>query len=194
MPSEPIGHYQTDAELFLLLKNGQTNALAILYDRHCALVYGIALQLLGNTEEAEDLTQNIFLKLIDNSSYDPKRGSLRTFLAMLTRSRSIDRLRARTRANKNRSRQISNERDRVLYDSNNSIERISQTERSTEVQNALDRLSSQEREVLQMAYYEGLSQSEIATRLDTPIGTIKSRARRGLLKLREALTNLREES
>jgi RNA polymerase sigma-70 factor, ECF subfamily len=194
MPAEPIGHYQTDAELFLLLKKGQTNALATLYDRHCALVYGIALKLLGNTEEAEDLTQNIFLKLLQNSSYDPKRGSLRTFLAMLTRSRSIDRLRSRNRSYKNLYRQVLDERDRVLYDSDSSIERISQTERSREVQNALNNLSSQEREVLQMAYYEGLSQSEIAARLDTPIGTIKSRARRGLLKLREALTNLREES
>jgi RNA polymerase sigma-70 factor (ECF subfamily) len=194
MSSEAIGHYQTDAELFLLLKTGQTKALATLYDRHGGLVYGIALQLLGNTEEAEDLTQNIFLTLIDKSSYDPKRGSLRTFLAILTRSRSIDRLRSRNRANKNLYRQVLNERDKLLSDSDNPMETLSQTERSQEIQNALSNLSSQEREILQMAYYQGLSQSEIATRLNTPIGTIKSRARRGLLKLREALTDLREES
>jgi RNA polymerase sigma-70 factor (ECF subfamily) len=189
--SNPDKPCQSDAELFTLLQMGQKNALAILYDRHAPLVYGIALKLLGNTQEAEDLTQDIFLK-IKESTYDPKRGSLRTFLGILTRSRAFDLLRTRTRNQKQLRRQIANSRARVI--SYHPIEEVSQVERSQEVKNALAQLTSQEREVLKMAYYEGLSQSEIATQLNTPIGTVKSRARRGLLKLRQALADFAEKS
>ena len=182
----------TDAELFLLLQNGQTDPLGILYDRHAALVYGIAFQLLGNTSEAEDLTQDIFLILTKECSYDPQRGTLRTYLAILTRSRALDRLRARTRNQQRLHGHSSNENDRVLSES--PIEDISQLERSEEVQQALQQLSSKEQEVLKMAYYQGMSQSEIATRLNTALGTVKSRSRRGLLKLRQVLTDLGGQS
>lgn len=176
---------QSDTELFLLLQQGQTKVLGTLYDRHAALVYGIALQLLSNTTEAEDLTQDIFLKLANDSSYNPQRGSLRTFLAILTRCRATDRLRARTRQQKQLRKQalVGEDTMSAVFP----IEQLSQTERSQEVREALARLSSKEQEILKMAYYEGLSQSEIATKLDIALGTIKSRSRRGLLKLRQAL-------
>lgn len=186
--SEAEYSYRTDADLFLLLQNGHTELLAILYDRHAALVYSIGLQLLGNTTEAEDLTQDIFLKLVNKSSYDPKRGTLRTYLSILTRSRALDRLRSRTRSRRQFPNRLLDESAGVSSDS--PIEDISQQERSREVREALKRLSSDEQEVLEMAYYQGLSQSQIAERLDIALGTVKSRSRRGLLKLRQALTNL----
>lgn len=176
---------KTDAELFLLLQQGQTEALATLYDRHGALVYGISLKLLGNTTEAEDLTQDIFLKLTDNCSYDPQRGTLRTYLAILTRSRAKDRLRARNR-NRQRLHKQALAEDGLLR-SASQMEELAQIEQSHEVRQALAQLSNGEQEVLKMAYYEGLSQSEIAQRLNTALGTVKSRSRRGLLKLRQAL-------
>lgn len=181
-----------DADLFRQLQNKQTNALAILYDQHGALVYGIALKLLANTQEAEDLTQDIFLSLTKKCSYNPQKGSLRTFLGILTRSRAIDRIRSRTRANKRLRNQALTEDSDVVYD--NSLESVYRQEQTKEVQAALKQLSSREQEVLRMAYYEGLSQSEIADRLNIPLGTIKSRARSGLLKLRQGLGNFREES
>jgi RNA polymerase sigma-70 factor (ECF subfamily) len=198
MSSEPPSHYsedenlnQTDADLFLRLQNGETDALAILYDRHAALVYGIALHLLTNTTEAEDLTQDVFLILTKKSTYDPQRGSLRTYLSILTRSRALDRLRTHTRRQKIRYQAV-NEQEQVL--SANPMEEAAQLERSQEVLEALEQLSTKEREVLRMAYYQGLSQAEIATRLSTALGTVKSRTRRGLLKLRQALTNSRRQS
>ena len=183
---------QTDTELFLLLQQGQTKVLATLYDRHAALVYGIALQLLSNTTEAEDLTQDIFLKLANDSSYDPQRGSLRTFLAILTRCRATDRLRARTRQQKQLQKQALVEEDPMsaVFP----IEQLSQLERSQEIREALAKLSSKEQEILKMAYYEGLSQTEIATKLNIALGTVKSRSRRGLLKLRQALVEFMEKS
>ncbi len=163
-----------------------------MYDRHAPLIYGIALKVLGNIAEAEDLTQDIFLILTRKCSYDPKRGTLRTYLAILTRSRSLDRLRSRTRKRKSLRNQASNENARVL--SNSPINEIAQSERSQEVQSALEQLSTKEKEVLKMAYYQGLSQSEIAKQLNVALGTVKSRSRRGLLKLRQTLLDLERES
>ena len=183
---------QTDADLFLQLQNGQTNVLAILYDRHAGLVYGIALRLLGNTTEAEDLTQDIFLSLTRKCSYDPKRGSLRTYLGILTRSRALDKLRARIRQQQKLRDRALDEDAMVLADA--PILNIAQLERSHIVQSALEQLSTKEREVLEMAYYQGLTQSEIAEQLNTALGTIKSRSRRGLLKLRQALGDLEGDS
>ena len=185
-PSEGNNIGRTDADLFVLLQNGQTDVLAVLYDRHAGLVYGIALQALGNTAEAEDLTQDIFLRLTRECSYDPKRGSLRTYLIILTRSRALDRLRSRTRNQRLRSRSL-DENDKLSSES--PIDNVSQLERSREVQEALQQLSSKEQEVLRMAYYQGLSQSEIAEQLNIALGTVKSRSRRGLIKLRQTLIN-----
>lgn len=177
--------FPTDAELWLDLINGQTHALGALYDRHAALVYGIALKILENTQEAEDLTQDIFLKFIHKSAYNPERGSLRTFLAILTRSRAIDRLRSRqtTRSFLNRW-QIS---QAATPEAATPVDYAAQQEQVQEVQAALAQLSESQRQILQMAYYDGLTQSAIAEQLDVPLGTVKARARRGLLKLRQAL-------
>jgi RNA polymerase sigma-70 factor (ECF subfamily) len=176
---------QTDVELYFALKKGQTIALGILYDRHAGLVYGLALKALGNAQEAEDLTQDIFLNLTKITSYDPKRGSLRTFLAVLTRSRAIDRIRSRTtkRSLLNRLKPRGN-----LENSTNSpLETVFQNERSQQVQSALAQLSESQQQLIRMAYYDGLSQSEIAAQLQMPLGTVKTRTRQGLLKLRQNL-------
>ena len=183
-PEQPASN-QTDADLYLALREGQTAALGILYDRHARLVYGLALKTLSNAQEAEDLTQDIFLNLTRSTSYDPQRASLRTFLGILTRSRAIDRIRSRSTA-------LSNlERLKTDYNSDTSqspFDHVFQTEQSQEVKTALAQLSESEQQLLQMAYYEGLSQSEIAERLNVPLGTVKTRTRRSLLKLRQILT------
>lgn len=171
----------TDAALWLASKQGQSEALGQLYDRHAGLVYGIALKVLGNAPEAEDLTQDIFLKLAYRSSYDPQRGSLRTFLAILTRSRALDRVRSRQRA----ARQ-------VIYEpaadaDSHPLETTSQAEQNATVQAALSELSDREQQLLKMAYYDGLTQAAISEHLGLPLGTVKSRVRRGLLKLRQVL-------
>ncbi|MBD3884870.1 sigma-70 family RNA polymerase sigma factor [Phormidium tenue FACHB-886] len=191
MPSEQSGNpektllNQTDAEVYLALKAGQSAALGILYDRHAGLVYGLALKILGNPQEAEDLTQDIFVNLSRTAAYQPSRGSLRTFLAILTRSRSIDRVRSRSAALSLLKRWKTN----TSGVSASPYEQVSQAERSQEVQTALAQLSDQEQQILKLAYYDGLSQSAIADRLGLPLGTVKARSRRGLLKLRQTLTN-----
>ena len=193
MSSEPPHNYsednyfpQTDADLFMRLRDGETDALAVLYDRHASLVYGLSLKLLRNRAEAEDLTQDIFLTLVKKSNYDPQRGTLRTYLAILTKSRALDRLRKSTKHQQIKERASKESAEARLLDP---LEEALQAERAQEVKSALQQLSNNEREVLNMAYYQGLSQSEIAKRLNIALGTIKSRTRRSLIKLRQALTN-----
>lgn len=175
---------QTDIELYLALKSGLDDAFGIIYDRHAGLVYGIALKILGNSQEAEDLTQDVFLSIARSSSYEPTRGSLRTFLAILTRSRAIDRVRSRNNTRKVLGQWQDNQQQTVTEAP---FEQVSRSEQSQEVRDALAQLPDPQQQILQMAYYDGLSQSEIAKQLQIPLGTVKARARRGLLKLRQTL-------
>ena len=192
MPSEQTNNSdrflsgQTDTELYLALKSGRVEAFGIIYDRHAGLVYGIALKILGNAQEAEDLTQDIFLSISRSSSYEPNRGSLRTFLAILTRSRAIDKVRSRNNARKMLGQWQDNQ-PQTITDA--PFEQVSRNEQFQEITNAISQLSDEQQQILQMAYYDGLSQSEIAQQLQIPLGTVKARARRGLLKLRQALAN-----
>ena len=193
MPFEPPGNpekllsIQTDAELYLALKAGQTAALGVLYDRHAGLVYGIALKILGNSPEAEDLTQDVFLYLAKALSYESNRASLRTYLAILTRSRAVDRVRSRSNTRELLKKWEHSRESETASDS--LLEKVSRSEQSQEVKAALAQLSDEQQQILRMAYYDGLSQSEIANQLEIPLGTVKARARRGLLKLRQALTD-----
>ncbi|MEO1352296.1 MAG: sigma-70 family RNA polymerase sigma factor [Cyanobacteria bacterium J06635_15] len=174
---------QTDTDLVMALRAGDTAALGALYDRHARLVYGIALKMLNNPQESEDLTHDIFLYLAKTTSYDPTRSSLRTFLAVITRSRAIDRLRSKTTRTRALQRQKSNQRQDTL--TNPPLEYLFQREQSQAVLNILAQLSAEQREILQLMYYEGLTQASIAQRLNLPLTTVKARARRGLLKLRQ---------
>jgi RNA polymerase sigma-70 factor, ECF subfamily len=175
----------TDATLWQAVISGDSAALERLYDRYASLVYGLALRILKDPQVAEDLTQEVFLNLWRNRSYDPARGSLSSFLVTLTRCRAIDKLRSQGATLKflNRwTQQISAESSTA-----SPFEQVSLAERSEKVREALAQLPDNQRQILEMAYYEGLSQAEIAERIDTPLGTVKTRARQGLIKLRQTL-------
>ncbi len=195
MPADPLGTQSpedvssdivSDAELWGALRKGDVSALSVIYDRHAGLVYTIAMRILGNPQEAEDLTQDIFLSLTRRSSYDPARGSLRTYLAILTRSRSVDRIRSRTSRQHLSLRWQSDPGETMT--TSTPLDEAFRQEQSQEVREALAALPDQQQHILHLSYYEGLSQSEIARRLGIPLGTVKARARRGLIKLRELLS------
>lgn len=175
----------TDLELFQAMQVGQVEGLRLLYRRYGRLVYSFALNVLGNAEEAEDLTQEIFLKCWSQNTYQPERGSLSRYLMLLTRSRAIDRLRSRASRQKNLQRWHHMTAHETASDS--PLEYVSLEERSHQVRHALTTLSAAEREVLELAYYQGLSQSEMAQQLNIPLGTVKTRSRQALKKLRQTL-------
>jgi RNA polymerase sigma-70 factor, ECF subfamily len=190
MPVLPaINERSTDLEIFVAIQAQQVKALDVLYDRYGKLVYSTAIQILNNVEEAEDVTQEAFLRLWQRSEiYQPQRGSLSGFLITLARSRSIDRVRS------HKSRQQKLQRIQTCLDDvsayNPPLEFVTVEERSSMVRAALKQLSPEDRQLLETAYYGGLSQSEIAQRDGLPLGTVKSRARQALKKLRTALNHL----
>lgn len=179
---------QTDAELFQLMSVGQASALGILYNRYGSLVYRLALRILTNPQEAEDLTQEIFINLWQKRTYNPNRGSLSSFLTTLTRSRAIDKL--RSRSTKLKFLQQWSQMMATEIPPLTPFESASLSDRSHYVRDALAQLPEKQRQVLEMAYYDGLSQSEIAAKLSIPLGTIKTWSRQGLLNLRKNLQNL----
>ena len=179
----------TDEAIFAAFIKEDSSALGTLYDRYGLLVYRLIYRMLKNSSEAEDLTQEIFLSLQEKPNYNPQRGSFHTYLMILTRSRTIDRLRSK-RSQGNLLHNLGRMKNLIGKQNNaNPMEIASAEEREIQVRNALEYLSANQRQILELSYYEGLSQSEIAARLKIPLGTVKTHSRRGLLKLKENLQN-----
>ncbi len=179
---------RSDAALLAALAADDRFALGILYDRHASLVYGIALAILKSQQEAEDLTQEVFVALSGDHGYDPARGQLAAFLVAMTRSRAIDRLRSRGR----HLRLLKRWHDTAPAAASPPTppQQVSAKQCTERVRAALGELSEKEREVLELAYFGGLTQPEIAERLGAPLGSVKSWARRGLLSLKDSLQDL----
>ena len=159
-------------------------ALASLYDRYSSILLGLLLRILHSRAEAEDVLQEVFVQVWRRAdSYDESRGRGFTWLVTLARSRAIDRLRAldsRQRA----ATASAAEASEVVSDASLDAFRSEQREI---VRAALAELTEDQRRTLLLAYEEGLTQSEIAARLNQPLGTVKTRTRSGLMKLRELL-------
>jgi RNA polymerase sigma-70 factor, ECF subfamily len=151
-----------------------------LYREYRSLVYWTAYPLLKNAQDAEDLTQDIFLGLLRHNQFNPERGSIVHFLRTMTRCRAIDRL--RTKGVKQRAY----ERLGTIFSEATAspLDRAATTERAEQVHQALPQLSAHQRLVLELAYFSGLSQTQIAEHLKTPLGTVKSRVRNAQRVLR----------
>jgi RNA polymerase sigma-70 factor, ECF subfamily len=154
MPSPPvINNQSTDSAIFSAMQAQQMQALDLLYDRYSKLVYSVAVRILNNIEEAEEVTQETFLRLWQrNEIYQPHRGSLSGFLITLTRSRSIDRVRSRTSRHRLHERLHTTCND--VTHSNPPLEAATTAERTQLVHEAFKQLSAAERQLLEIAYYE----------------------------------------
>jgi len=180
----------TDDELCRALRAGRTNALEALYDRHAGLVFGLSRRILASSEEAEDLTQEIFIGLQRHCGFDPSRGTMSAYLSTLTRSRALDRL--RTRRSRLRLHEKLGSHELQPPEPITPPEQVTLDDNAKRVRQALTALPEPLRRVVELAYYGGLSQTEIATELGSPLGTVKSWTRKGLLALRESLRDLDE--
>jgi RNA polymerase sigma-70 factor (ECF subfamily) len=162
----------SDVRLLNDLKEQRPAALACLYDRYGSVVYGVALKVLRSPPEAEDLTQEIFLSLWQRPIDPEKQGHLLQYLVTMTRSRSIDKLRSRSRT-LNLVQRWGQNVD-TASPAHTPVEQAVFKERSQQVRQALTQLSDSQRQVIELAYDAGLSQSEIAQKLHQPLGTVKS--------------------
>ena len=159
-------------------------ALAQLYDRYRVILFGLLMRILNNREEAEDVLQETFLQVWRRAAdFDENRGRPFTWLVTLARSRGIDRLRmlgARERV------AAAGARDEVEVVSDAASDAFRSEQREL-VRSALNQLPDEQKQPLLLAYFDGLTQSEIAARLKAPLGTVKTRMRTGMMKLREVL-------
>ena len=167
------------------LATGDAGALASLYDESCSLVYGIALRILRNEADAEEITSDVYSQVWRcASTFDSSRGSVNAWLTTVARTRSIDRLRSRARSS--RVERLDSVFD--LASSSDTPEQASWLgQQRTKVREALRSLSAEQRQVIELAYFSGMSHSELAIAVGQPLGTVKTRIRLAMTKLRERL-------
>lgn len=159
------------------LARGEKAAVGEFFDRYAGLAYGLALRILRDPTEAEDVVQEVFVQVWRQASrYDAGRGSPEAWVCTIARTRALDQLRRRAAR-----------REEPPPEEQPAASRPAATEEALAVRKALDGLSGEQRRALELAYYEGLSQSEIARRLGEPLGTIKTRIRAAMMRLRETL-------
>lgn len=186
----------TDAELMTGLAAGHESALAALYDRHGGILYALAYRILSDREDAEEIVLTAFMQAWkDARGWQPHRGSVATWLVMMTRSRALDRLRSRKRRQQAVSRAaVESPGAPAMGEPGPPADAsVAAADAGLQVRGALRELPDSQRTCIELAYYEGLSQSEIAARLKEPLGTVKTRMRLAMAKLRDLLRPVAEE-
>jgi RNA polymerase sigma-70 factor (ECF subfamily) len=176
-----------DLEAIRRVARGDADALAFLYDRHSRIIYSLAFRIVGDPSEAEEIVQDVFAQAWRQAErYDTSRGVVVAWLLMIARSRAIDRVRSRRGLPPlapDGEKGLS-----VMADPAEGPElQTLSAEQVRRLKRALDTLPLQQRMTIQLAFYEGLTHVEIAERLEEPLGTVKTRIRLGLLKLRSAV-------
>lgn len=172
------------AELRLMqqIAAGDQAALATLYDRYSSVLYSVAKRVLADTGAAEEILQDVFLQVWRNASrFDPHRGSLSGWLLVTTRNRAIDQLRRRAAAD------IDPAPENLAIPGANLEASLSRDQLMARVKTAIGGLAAGQRQALEMAYFEGLTHTEIAQRSGEPLGTVKTRLRTALQVLKKAL-------
>ena len=177
-----------DKVLLQLMKKRDEKSLEMLYERYSKLIYSLALRIVGAVSDAEEITQEVFLKLWENAgSYDSTKGSPFSWVMTVARRHAIDRIRSksfRDKRNETTLDAVDNLTGRMDVTST-----VIMIEESQAIRKALNRLSSQDRVILELAYFEGLTHSEIASRLEQPLGTVKTRLRHGIMELKKIISD-----
>jgi RNA polymerase sigma-70 factor, ECF subfamily len=192
-PQDSLAPQSRDQDFTALIQqvaDGDQSALTTLYDASSRLVFGLILRIVSDRSTAEEVLLDVYTQVWRQAAnFDLRRGAPMAWIMTIARSRAIDRLRSgKHDQNKESIENLSN----LTGASVNPEEATVHSERRRLVQSALDTLSPEQREVIELAYYSGLSHSEIALKLGQPLGTVKTRTRLGMIKLREALRPLME--
>lgn len=171
---------QEDHILLERVHGGDQAAMTVIFDRYSGMAYSIALRVLGDPAQAEDVMQDVFFQIWRNPrAFAPERGSMGAWLSVVVRNRCID---------VRRRRRPSDPVEDVILASNTDV--ASEVERSTlieRVRGILAGLPAEQRESLELAFFEGMTHAEIAVRKSEPLGTVKTRIRAALISLRKAL-------
>jgi RNA polymerase sigma-70 factor, ECF subfamily len=173
-------------ELIDRVRSGEQSAFAALYDESSPLVYGLTVRILGNKADAEEVTLDVYKQIWRTAKdYDPARASVQAWIVMLARTRAIDRQRQAT--SRMRVEQPMEDTTRLRTPHPGPEEQTAASEAARRLRVALAALANEQREAIELAFYSGLSHSELSARLGAPLGTVKTRIRQGMLKLRREL-------
>jgi RNA polymerase sigma-70 factor (ECF subfamily) len=191
MTSAPATAAESDRALLDRVARGDERALGRLYDRFSASLYAVAYRIAGERADAEEIVLEAFSQVWREAGrFQADKGSVAAWVTVICRSRALDLVRSRSRRSKLADKAVAADPDRVPALGARGVDseaEVTQTERARRVGEALSNLSPPQREAIQLAYYDGLSQAEIAERLNQPLGTIKTRVRLAMQKLRDAL-------
>lgn len=172
-----------DEELMSRMAGGDAAAFEVFYDRHASLLWGLAVRIVGNPTEAQDVLQDALVLIWERAAaYDPRLGKPLSWAVTLTRHKAVDRLRSTRRREQLATSEVP--LPQTVDPTGNPAAASSVAEASGAVLAALGRLPVAQRQALELAFFGGLSQTEIAVRLGEPLGTVKARIRRGMLQLR----------
>lgn len=178
-----------DHELIRAIAQKDQRALEALYDRYSKLLYSLILRIVRSATEAEDILQEVYLQVWHKAStFSSLRGNLYSWLVTLARNRAIDRLRSKSQ----RQQRLRSPEEELLSLSDQTTQAnpllvLEVKEAGKILRSTLRKLTKSQRDILELAYYEGLSQSEIAEKLGTPLGTVKTRMRKAMMTLRDSL-------
>lgn len=189
MQPDPAIELEAEIELLKQIGQGNRQSFEALYDRFSGVLFSTAYRVVNNQEAAEDVLQDVFVQIWEKAPlYDPARGRPMTWAVTLTRNKAIDRLRSTQRRFRMQDDvQRQSEADEQ-FDDRSAFDAIVAGEKSLLVRAAVLKLSKDQREAIELAFFSSLTQAEIAERLNEPLGTIKARIRRGMAKLKEAIS------
>ncbi len=184
------GRNEDDLRLLLRVKERDQTAFSELYDRYSPLVYSMVLKIVKATGEAEDLIQEIFLQIWNKADmFAQDKGSVYTWIVTIARRKAIDRLRSKEMINKGQS--LDADYNFITIPDTaylaNPLHATITGEQETLMRSGLAQLSDEQRTILELSYYEGFTQEQISKKLNVPLGTVKTRMRNGLIKLRDNL-------
>jgi RNA polymerase sigma-70 factor (ECF subfamily) len=184
--SDPALRAAEDRQLLARLAGGDADALSLLYDRYASMLLALAIRVLRDRAEGEEVLQEVMLQAWRQAGrYDPQRSSVSTWLVMMTRSRAIDRVRSRNVVD--RTLAAKQREETRTHESPEGARSVLHRERAARLREELAGLPAEQREVLELAFFEGLTQREIAARTEIPLGTVKTRTLLAMKKLRIAL-------
>lgn len=191
-PAHTSDEQAMEVDLIRRIGRGDRVGFEEFYEKYSGLVVGTACRVLNDLTDAEDVAQEVFVMIWEKAGmYDPARGKPLTWVVTMTRNKAIDRLRSLQRRFRLRD-ELESQADPADFIAERApVEELENTERDVMLRRAVEKLTRDQREAIEMAYFGGMTQQEIADRLGEPLGTVKARIRRGLMRLRRLAAQAR---